>query len=92
MTHTWKDNLWPTDDPWHWGFNDHTRRGRGFNHAIEVKLPFGRLDMALSWCREQTKDDWRWQMVESATQTHPGRYIFYFDSDTDRLGFTMKWS
>jgi hypothetical protein len=48
--------------------------------------------MALSWCREQTKDDWRWQMVESATQTHPGRYIFYFDSDTDRLGFTMKWS
>jgi hypothetical protein len=31
-------------------------------------------------------------MVESATQTNPGRYIFYFDSDSDKLGFLMKWS
>ena len=92
MTHTWKPNLWPTDDPWHWGFGDNTRESRGFKFAVEVHLPFGKLDQALSWCKDETQDDWRWQMISSATQTDPGRYIFYFDHDTDRLAFLMKWS
>ena len=92
MTHIWKQNSWPTDDPWHWRFGDNTQPTRGFRHAVEVHLPFGRLDMALAWCREQTQDDWRWQMIEHATDHMPGRYIFYFDHDSDRLGFVLKWS
>lgn len=92
MTHTWKQNLWPTDDPWHWGYGDNTRQGKGFRHAIEVTFPFGRLDSALAWCREQTQEDWRWQLVEVSSDLKPGRYIFYFDSDIDKLGFLMKWS
>ncbi len=91
MTNTWK-NPWPTDDPWHWGFDDRTKVQKGFACACEVQLPYGRLDNALSWCREEVVKDWRWQMRDHATPTNPGRYIFYFDSEQDKCAFLMKWS
>lgn len=68
------------------------RSRESFKHAQEILKPFGQLDAVIKWCKDQTEEDWRWQMVTMANDRDPGRYIFYFDSSRDFLAFTLKWS
>jgi len=70
----------------------HIRDSESFPYALEIAKSFGTLDLVLSWCKSECKQDWRWQMVEMSTDLRPGRYIFYFDSDRDYFAFYMKWS
>jgi hypothetical protein len=70
----------------------HVRERESFRHAQEVIKPCGVLDDIIAWCKSECKQDWRWQLIEMSTDTRPGRYIFYFDSEQDYFAFYMKWS
>jgi hypothetical protein len=69
----------------------HTRDRDSFNHAQEITKEFGVLEHVLDWCKEELSAEWRWQLREVSSESRPGRYIFYFDSERDCLAFTMKW-
>ena len=62
-----------------------------FRHAIQISKPFGDLDHVVSWCKTQTEQEWRWQLIEVSSDQRPGRYIFYFDSDRDVFAFSLRW-
>jgi len=63
-----------------------------FRHAQEIAKPFGVLESVLDWCKEELSAEWRWQLQEVSSESRPGRYIFYFDSERDYLAFIMKWA
>jgi hypothetical protein len=69
---------------------DH-RSDVSFPYAREISKPFGRLDSILEWCRDELRDDWRWQLVDVSSAIGPGRYIFYFDSERDAVAFALMW-
>lgn len=73
-----------------WVFGD--EEPRGFPHAKEITKPMGTIDTVLAWCRSELQSEWRWQIVDMASFGHPGRYIFYFDSERDQLAFVLKWT
>lgn len=60
-------------------------------HQVEIAMPWGRIDMALAWCRQQELCDWRWQMIENSSPGAAGRYIFYFSKEQDKTAFALKW-
>jgi len=68
------------------------RNGESFRYSREIDKPFGKLDQIVDWCKQETRDEWRWQLVEVSSDLRPGRYIFYFDDERDLLAFVMKWS
>ena len=68
------------------------RSRESFPFARETRQPWGRLEPILAWCRDELESDWRWQLVDMSSQGHPGRYIFFFDSERDCLAFVMKWA
>ena len=75
--------------------NKHTfeiRQADSFNHAIKIIKPFGSLDRIIDWAKDELKDEWRWQVVQTSTDRTNGSYIFYFDSESDYLAFVMKHS
>lgn len=64
-----------------------------FRYALEINKPWGGLDNVVEWCKTEMQDpSWRWQLVESSTSIHPGRYIFYFNDSRDFCAFKLKWS
>jgi hypothetical protein len=70
----------------------HNSRDRlSFAHAKEIAKPLGALEPCIAWCKSELEHDWRWQMVDMASDHGPVRYIFYFDSERDCLAFTLKW-
>ena len=70
----------------------HNSRDRlSFPHAKEIVKPWGELEPCIAWCKGELEQDWRWQMVDMASDQRPGRYIFYFDSKRDCVAFTLKW-
>lgn len=69
-----------------------TRDKDSFAFAQEIAKPFGGLDPIVEWCKNEMTDEWRWQLIQVSADIHPGRYIFYFDSERDFLAFTLKWS
>ena len=66
------------------------RSEESFRHARQIIKPYGELDPILKWCKTELVEEWRWQMIDMASPTRPGRYIFYFDSERDYLAFTLK--
>ena len=68
-----------------------SRDSRSFAHAQEIVKPWGTLEPCIAWCKSELQHDWRWQMVDLASDQRPGRYIFYFDNERDCLAFTLKW-
>jgi hypothetical protein len=73
-------------------FGSQIRQGESFRHARQIIKPYGELDKILAWCRSQLSDEWRWQLLEMSSETRPGRYIFYFDSERDYVAFLLHWS
>lgn len=71
--------------------NPNYRPAESFEHAIRVQRPFGWVDTAIKWCREEMQGEWRWQLVSVSTDYAPGEYIFYFDSDRDYCAFCLKY-
>lgn len=67
------------------------REKESFRHAVEIGKPFGKLDSVIDWCKQNTSDEWRWQLVQVSSDHAPGRYIFYFDSEKDYCAFLLKW-
>lgn len=67
------------------------RDKESFAYTKEIVKPWGGLDTILAWCKTELTGDWRWQLVDVASDIRPGRYIFYFDSDRDCCAFTLKW-
>lgn len=67
------------------------REKDSFAFAKEITKPFGQIDRVLDWCKSELQDDWRWQLVEMSSDTRPGRYIFYFDSERDTVAFLLHW-
>ena len=68
------------------------RTRESFNHAQEIIKPFGVLEQVLDWCKNELRDEFRWQLVEMSSDIKPGRYIFFFDDDRDYLAFVLKWA
>ena len=68
-----------------------SRDSLSFPHALEIHKPWGTLEPCIAWCKSELEHDWRWQMVDMASDHGPGRYIFYFDSERDLIAFTLKW-
>ena len=66
--------------------------GDGFRHAREIHRPFQGLAPVLDWCKSECEPGWKWQLVDTPSDLRDGRYIFYFDNETDYLAFVMKWS
>ena len=70
----------------------HNSRDSGsFPHTLEIHKPWGTLEPCIAWCKSELENDWRWQMVDMASDQRPGRYLFYFDSERDCVAFTLKW-
>jgi hypothetical protein len=69
-----------------------SRRRESFPYSREIAKPFGKLDHVLDWCKTELVGDWRWQLVDVSSDTRPGRYIFYFDTERDFFAFTLQWS
>ena len=68
-----------------------SRRRESFPYSREIAKPFGKLDHVLDWCKTELVGDWRWQLVDVSSDTRPGRYIFYFDTERDLFAFTLQW-
>jgi len=74
---------------------DH-RSADSFQHAREIRRGWGQLEPVLTWCKQEMRDVWRWQMVDMSTSNargaeYAGRYIFYFDSERDVVAFDLRW-
>ena len=70
----------------------HIREKDSFKHAFELIKISGVIDEVLDWSKAEIANEWRWQLIESSSNTRPGRYIFYFDDSKDYLAFILKWS
>ena len=68
-----------------------SRDSVSFPYAQEIVKPWGTLEPCIAWCKSELEYDWRWQMVDMASDQRPGRYIFYFDSERDCVAFALKW-
>lgn len=68
------------------------RPGDSFAYQSETTRPYGCIDTIIDWCKCQLKSDWRWQVLEYSTDTRPGTYKFYFDSERDCVAFTLHWA
>jgi hypothetical protein len=68
------------------------RSQESFPYSREITKPFGKLDHVLDWCKTELVGDWRWQLVDVSSDTRPGRYIFYFDTERDYFAFVLQWS
>lgn len=76
-----------------WASQRHLARdGESFRHSKEILKPWGEIDHIVSWCKNEARDEWRWQLAEVSSDLRPGRYIFYFDDERDYVAFLMKWS
>jgi hypothetical protein len=69
-----------------------SRSRESFPYAREIAKPFGELDRILDWCKTEMENQWRWELIEVSTDTRPGRYGWYFDSERDYFAFTLQWS
>lgn len=69
-----------------------TRKKESFQHSVEIQQPFGGLDAVIAWCKENTRDEWRWQLIQVSSDNLDGRYIFYFDNERDYCNFLLKWN
>lgn len=67
------------------------RSADSFEHAKEIRKPWGALEPVLDWCKTEMQADWRWQLVEMSSDIQDGRYIFYFDNEQDFCTFVLKW-
>jgi len=54
-----------------------------------VSRPFGWLDMALEWCRNEIQAEWRWSMIETSSHSTNGIYRFYFSNLQDLVAFNL---
>jgi hypothetical protein len=70
---------------------DH-RPGDSFAYQSETTRPYGCIDAIIDWCKSELNGDWRWQVLEYSTDTRPGTYKFYFDSERDCCAFSLKWA
>jgi len=71
--------------------NYQIRERDSFPYVKEITKPFGSLDQVIAWCKSEMVDDWRWQVIEQSSDTRPGRYAFYFDSERDVVAFLLHW-
>jgi hypothetical protein len=60
-------------------------------HPVEASMSWGRIDKALTWCKQQCAMEWRWQMIEHSSPAGAGRYVFYFQKEQDKTAFALKW-
>lgn len=71
----------------------HPRSRESFRFAKMVSLPYGDIERVLEWCKNQSHPEgWRWQLVQSSSPQHAGRYCFFFDHEEDYAAFLLKWA
>lgn len=73
-------------------FSFEIRDAESFKHSILINKPFGSLDSVIEWAKTELSDEWRWQVIRTSSDQAPGSYVFYFDSESDYLAFTMKFA
>ena len=73
-------------------FSFEIRDAESFRHSISITKPFGSLDSVINWAKQELTEEWRWQVVRTSSDRMPGTYVFYFDSESDYLAFTMKFA
>lgn len=73
-------------------FSFEIRDAESFKHSILINKPFGSLDSVIEWAKTELSNEWRWQVIRTSSDQLPGSYIFYFDSESDYLAFTMKFA
>lgn len=73
-------------------FSFEIREADSFQYSIHISKPFGSLDSIIEWAKAELADEWRWQVIRTSSDQLPGSYIFYFDSESDYVAFTMKFA
>jgi hypothetical protein len=68
------------------------RSKESFAYSREITKPFGHLDRVIAWCKTELTGDWRWELLDVSSDTRPGRYCFYFDTERDFVAFTLHWA
>lgn len=57
-------------------------------YKTEINIKFGELAPIMDWCQTQCIADWGYNMWDNAGY-HPGKYTFYFESETDYINFIL---
>ena len=73
-------------------FSFEIRDAESFGYSLSITKPFGSLDSIIEWAKTELTEEWRWQVVRTSSDRMPGTYVFYFDSESDYLAFTMKFA
>jgi hypothetical protein len=73
-------------------FSFEIRDAESFRYSISISKPFGSLDSVIDWAKNELTEEWRWQVVRTSSDCMPGTYVFYFDSESDYVAFTMKFA
>lgn len=54
----------------------------------EMDIKFGQLAPIMHWCQSQCIADWGYAITDIAGYL-PGKYTFYFESETDYINFIL---
>jgi len=73
-------------------FSFEIRDAESFGYSLSITKPFGSLDSIIEWAKHELTEEWRWQVIRTCSDCMPGTYVFYFDSESDYLAFTMKFA
>jgi hypothetical protein len=73
-------------------FSFEIRDAESFGYSITISKPFGSLDSVIDWAKHELTEEWRWQVIRTSSDQAPGSYVFYFDSESDYVAFTMKFA
>jgi hypothetical protein len=47
------------------------------------------LDQTLSWCQQEIKQEWKWQLLKPSDDKELGIYKFYFSTQSDLVAFML---
>lgn len=62
-----------------------------FRYYQEIEKHTGAIDDIVNWCKSEISTEWRWQLLEVSSNTKPGKYRFFFETENDYCSFLLKW-
>jgi hypothetical protein len=57
-------------------------------YKTEINIKFGELAKIVNWCQEQCISNWGYNTKDYAG-SDPGKYMFYFDRESDYINFIL---
>lgn len=57
-------------------------------YKTEINIKFGELTKIVNWCETQCISEWGYDTKDYAG-SDPGKYMFYFDKESDYINFIL---